>query len=46
MFIKRVIDLRKDIEVEVIVVVRILSLIVIDEVSFIDFELVKSNEVL
>ena len=43
---KRVINLRKDIEVVIIIVIRILLLIIIDKASSIDFELIKFNEVL
>ena len=43
MLIERVINLRKDIEIEVII--KILLLIVIDKASSIDFELIRFNEV-
>ena len=46
MFIKRVINLREDIEVEVVIIVRILLLIVIDKTSFIYFESIRFNNVL
>ena len=42
--IERVINLKQDIEVEVII--RILLLIIIDKTSFIDFKLIRFNKVL